>query len=439
MARADNRWSRRDFLTTGTAAAIGIGTALSATSAFAAAASKARSKISDVQVMTVQGSSRTYVFVRIMTDDGHFGIGEGYGSPGVAVAEQVLSIKPQLLGKNPLEVEKIFTFLDAGRSQLAGTRTDGSAHNLIRAASAIEMALWDLAGRILETPLAVLLGGQYRDHVRLYDHSKPKNPLDKAECRDWAAKVRAHPSGFTAHKQSFSHTDSIWGTDPVRPDVGRDLANRELSSQELREIGQGYENIRDALGWDHDIMVHCHWEYDLRTSIQLAEAVAPIKPLWLEDPLPVDYTDSWKRLVAQSKVPILMGENLARVEGFLPFINNQACDIVNPDLRNCGGYLEAKRVGDLASIYGIPITNHNTASQLYTYQVAQWAAAVRSFLIGECSTGEGGWEDHILQLDAPYIEKGYIKVNDKPGTGATLNREVIQAHLATGSKWWGDV
>jgi L-alanine-DL-glutamate epimerase-like enolase superfamily enzyme len=127
-------------------------------------------------------------------------------------------------------------------------------------------------------------------------------------------------------------------------------------------------------------MVHCHWEYDLRTSIQIADAVESSRPLWLEDPLTVDYTDSWRRLCASSKLPILMGENLARREDFKNFIINSGCDIVNPDLRNSGGFLETKRIADLAHIYGIPRCNHNTGSQVYTYAAAQFGAAVRDYM-----------------------------------------------------------
>ena len=101
--------------------------------------------------------------------------------------------------------------------------------------------------------------------------------------------------------------------------------------------------------------------------------------------------------------------------------------------------IDGKRIADLASVYDLPITTHNTASQLHTMQLCQWAASIRNFLICETSTGEGGWMDQVLKLDGPYIEKGYIKVNDKPGTGTELNREVVTAHLLPGEKWWGDL
>jgi L-alanine-DL-glutamate epimerase-like enolase superfamily enzyme len=394
-----------------------------------AAAQRKRVKIRDVQVMMLEGG-RTYTLVKITADDGLFGIAEAYGSPGVGVKEQVLSLKPWLVGKDPLEIETLYTWMGRGTRSLSGTRTDGSAHNLIRAVSGIEMALWDLAGKILDVPTSTLLGGKFRDRVRLYDHSAPKNMLDKGACKEWAARVKAHPAGFTAHKFGFPHTD-------MKTDLARDPSNRLLTTRELINIQQGFENCREAIGWDHDIMVHCHWEYDLRTSIQIADAVESIKPQYLEDPLPVDYSDSWKRLCESTKVPICMGENLARREGFKDFIMNGGADILHPDLRNSGGFLETKKIADLAHLFGLPIACHNTGSQVNTYATCQWAAAIRDYMSCETVTGEGGWMDQVLVLDAPYIKDGFIQVSDKPGLGITLNPDVVKAHLAAGETYWG--
>jgi len=394
-----------------------------------AAAQRKRVKIRDVQVMMLEGG-RTYTLVKITADDGHFGIAEAYGSPGVGVKEQVLSLKPWLVGKDPLEIDALYVKMGEGSRNLSGTRTDGSAHNLLRAVSGIEMALWDLAGKILDVPTSTLLGGKFRDRVRVYDHAVPKNMLDKASCREWAAQVKAHPSGFTAHKFGFPNTSPA-------EDPGRDPSNRMLSTRELINIQKGFENCREAIGWDHDIMVHCHWEYDLRTSIQIADAVESIKPLYLEDPLPVDYTDSWRRLCESTKVPICMGENLARREGFKDFILNGGAEILHPDLRNSGGFLETKRIADLAHIYGIPMATHNTGSQVNTYATCQWAASIRDYMSCETVTGEGGWMDQVLMLDGPYIKDGFVQVTAKPGLGITLNPDVVKAHLVAGETWWG--
>lgn len=386
-----------------------------------AAAQAGKHSITNVQTMMMQGG-RTYTLVKITANNGVFGIGEAYGSPGVGVREQIDSLKPWLTGKDPLQIDTIYTKLGVGGNNLSGARTDGSAHNLMRAASGIEMALWDLAGKLLNTPSSNLLGGRFRERVRVYDHSAPSNMMDKASCKAWAEKVKANPAGFTAHKFGFPHEK---------------LTNRTLSSRELIAIRRGFENCREAIGFDHDILVHCHWEYDVRTAIQIAEAVESIKPLWLEDPLLVDYTSSWQRLTASSKVPICMGENLARREGFLPFVVNQGCDILNPDLRNSGGFLETKRIADFAAPFGMPIATHNTASQVHTYGNINWASTIHDYIATETVTGKGDWMDKVLLLDEPYIQGGHIRVTSKPGMGITLNPDVVRAHLAAGETWWG--
>ncbi len=421
--------SRRKFFSfAGAATAVG-GAGLLVGFPQLAAAQRTTPKIKSVQTMMIQGP-RTYTFIKITIEDGLYGIGEAYGSPDVAVKEQVEAIAPLLVGRNPLEIDVLYTLLGQGGPGLSGTRTDGSAHMLMSAASGIEMTLWDLAGKILGVPTTTLLGGRFRDTVRVYDHAAPRDMLDKNSCKEWAAKVKEDPSGFTAHKFDFRHTTRAI-------DNARDPANRLLTTKELIQIAQGYENCREAIGWDHDIMVHCHWEYDLRTSIQLAQAVAPIKPLWLEDPLTVDYSDSWKRLTEVSPVPILTGENLERRQGFKDFIINQGCDILHPDLRNSGGFLETKRIADMASIFGLPMANHNTGSQLNTWATCQWAASIQDYVACETITGQGGWMDQLLVLDGPYIKNGYMRVTDKPGLGVDLNPDVAKAHLVQGEKWWG--
>jgi len=416
--------SRRAFLGRGMAASVLAGY-------YRLAAAQSRQlKIRDVRTMTVQGPSRTYVLVKVVADDGVQGVAEAYGTPAIGVKEQVLSMRPGLMGKDPLEVDSIYTFLDEHVRDLSGTRTDGSAHNLMRAASGIEMALWDLAGKALGVPTSTLLGGRFRQKVRVYDHAAPRNMLDKASCREWAQKVKSDPAGFTAHKFGFPHTNPA-------ADLARDPANRVLTTKELIEIRQGFENCREALGWDHDIMVHCHWEYDLRTAIQIAEAVEPIKPLWFEDPLQVEYSDAWTRLCQSVHVPICTGENLARRQGFKDFIIQHGCDILHPDLRNSGGFLETKRIADMADVFGLPMANHNTGSQVHTWATCQWAASIRDYMTCETITGTGDWMDKLLLLEEPYIRDGFVRVTDKPGLGIELNPDVVKAHLAAGETWWG--
>ncbi len=387
-----------------------------------AAAEKGKTKIRDIQVMVLQGPERSYTLVKVTSDAGLHGIGEAYGSPGVGVKEGILELRPELLGKDPLGIDALWTGL--------GRRTDGSAHMLLRASSGIEMALWDLAGRTLGVPTTTLLGGRFRDRVRMYDHAAPRDMMDPASCREWADRVKSDRSGFTAHKFSFPHTDP-------RSDPARDRSNRVLTTTELTRIRRGFENCREAIGWDHDIMVHCHWEYDLRTSIQLAEAVEPIRPLWLEDPLPPDYTEGWKRLVTAAKVPICTGENLVRRQAFKDFIINQGCDILHPDLRNTGGFLEGKRIADLADVFSLPMATHNTGGVVATMATAHWAGTVRNFLASETVVGKRDWMDDVIVHEGPIIQEGFLTPSDRPGLGLELNPDVVKAHLATGETYWG--
>ncbi len=385
-----------------------------------AAPYKGQAKIADIQAMILQGP-RTYTLVKIVCDQGVYGIGEAYGSPGVGVKAQILALKPEILGADPLEIDKLYTML--------GRRTDGSAHMLLRAVSGIEMALWDLAGKLLGVPTATLLGGHFRDKVRVYNHGGPEDWLDRSSCRDWALKRHEDPCGWNCCK--FSPTRGAPAADKAR-----DGANRVLTTRELREIRQGFENCRDALGWDYDIIVHCHWEYDLRTSIQLAEAIEPIKPLYLEDPMPPDYSESWRRLCDASKVPIGKGENLARRHGFKDFIVNSAIDLLNPDLRNTGGLLETKKIADLADLFYIPLCNHNTGSAVCTMATVQWAATIRDYMACETVVGKGDWMDDVVVHDGPLVRDGFIEVPKKTGLGIELDADVVKAHLAEGESYW---
>jgi L-alanine-DL-glutamate epimerase-like enolase superfamily enzyme len=375
--------------------------------------------------MTVQGPyGRTYTYVRVDSDGGHEGVGEAYGTPGAGIVDGIKALAPLFVGRDPLDIDVIYQVAE-------GRRTDGSAHMLMRAMSGVEMATWDLAGQILNQPVAKLLGGRFRDRVRMYDHAAPKDMLDIASCREWAQRVKSAPSGFNGHKFGFPRTK-------VGEDIFKDPANRILTTKELDQVRRGFENCREALGFDHDILVHCHWEYDVRTALQIAEAIAPMKPYWLEDPLIVDYSESWKRLTEQSPVPICTGENLSRREGFKDFIVNSAIDFAHPDLRNTGGFLETKRIADLAQIWGIPMATHNTGSLVCTLATAQWAGSIRDFTVCETVTGRGGWMDQIALRDKPPIQGGYIELTDAPGIGVKLNPDIVKSHLAPGEQWWGD-
>lgn len=405
--------SRRRFLETLSAGALAPFRAL-------AAPARGRMKIADLRAMTLQGP-RTYTLVKVLTDSGLYGIGEAYGSPAVGVKEGVLELREYFIGKDPLEIDALYTGL--------GSRTDGSAHMLLRAVSGIEIALWDLAGKILNAPVYTLLGGKFRDRVRMYHDEGPRNLLEPSSCAEWADKMKKEKAGWTAFKFGPPRSNA-------RIDRARDGANRLLTTKEIRDIAVAFENCRNAIGDDYDIICHCHWEYDLRAAIELSEAIAPIKPLWLEDPMPPDFSESWVKLRNVSKTPIGMGENLSRRHGFKDFILRQGCDIVQLDVRNTGGLLESRKIADLADLFYLPLAAHNTGSVVANMATVHWAASVRDFLAAETLIGLGNWMDDVILHDGPIVKDGFIEVPGKPGLGIELNKDVVKANLARGEKYW---
>jgi L-alanine-DL-glutamate epimerase-like enolase superfamily enzyme len=420
--------ARRDFLK-GLASAIPASAFLSNYRARAAPLRK-KVKITDVKAMFVHANQDTNM-VKIETDSGITGIGEAF--PGRGVKDVILGYLRQLVvGQDPLDIEPLYT------KMLRSTGGAGSQAGVtVTAISGVEIALWDLAGKILEAPVCKLLGGQYRDGVRAYWTRSPKDMLDPASCREFAAALKSHPYGITAVKSDADAFPAKY--DPQFREPGHEPNSRHLTRKDLERIGKGFANLREALGEDVDIAVHCHWEFDWIDALELARAVAPIKPMWLEDPMPPDYSESWSKLTAASPVPILTGENLYKRQGFSPFILNQGCHLIHIDIPKAGGLLESKKIADLAELFYLPVCAHIAASPLGALASAHCAAAIRDFRAQEFSPGAlspEAWEKFVI-YDGPVIKDGKYRISDRPGLGVELNEDYVRAHLMPGETWWG--
>jgi L-alanine-DL-glutamate epimerase-like enolase superfamily enzyme len=389
-------------------------------------------KITDVKAMSFGSFPRN--MVKIESDSGISGIGESYWGRGIK--DIILgTLRPLLIGEDPLNIEPLCSKMERV--------TGGSGGNVgvtVTAITGVEIALWDLAGKILDEPVVKLLGGQYRDGVRAYWTLDPKDALDPASCREFASYVKNNRMGITAVKTNADNY--AVRRDPQFKEPGHEPFSRHLTNKDLDRIAQGFQNERDAVGPDVDIAAHCHWEFDLIDALELARAVAPIRPMWLEDPMPPDYSESWVKLTAESPVPILTGENLYRVKGFQPFIQNIGVDLVQIDIPKSGGLLESKKIADLASLYDIPVCAHTASSPLGAIAAAHCAASMRDFRAMEFSIGPyppvdvDGWEKFVI-YDVPVIKDGKYQILDKPGFGVELNEDVVRANLPPDEKWWG--
>ena len=420
--------ARRNFLK-GMAAMVPASAVLSGYSAMAAPLQK-KVKITDVKTMFVQAHTQT-TLVKIETDAGITGIGEAYWGRGVK--EVILGyLRDLVIGQDPLDIEPLCTKMLA-REGGAGSQ----AGVTVTAISGVEIGLWDLAGKLLGVPVVKLLGGQYRDGVQAYWTSDPKDRLDPASIREYADMLKSHPFGIRAIKVDADDYPRRY--DPQALEPGHDFVTGHLTGKDLSRIGKGFEMLREAVGDEFGIAVHCHWEFDWMDALQLARTVAPVNPMWLEDPMPPFYSESWTKLTAESPVPILTGENLYLNRGFMPFIVNNGCHIVQPDIPKAGGLLQAKKIADLAELYEMPMCGHIASTPVGAIASAHCAASIRDFRAQEFSPGRLpplDWEKFVI-YEGGVIRGGKYRILDKPGLGLELNEDFIRQRLMPGETWWG--
>ncbi len=387
-------------------------------------------KITDVKCVRTLLNFRVSPLVKIETDAGIVGYGEcHHDENGLGAKDIVLNVcKPILLGQDPFDLERLVFKMSTRTSYYGGNH--GVATHAI---TGVEFAMWDIIGKITGQPVHKLLGGgSHVDQVRAYVSGGPRDKLNKDDCAEYAE--RMHSGGWTAAKIGITR-DQNW----------QRLDNRRISNRELDEKTEGYANVREAVGRDFDIAVHCHWEFDFDSALRLARAVAPIRAWWMEDPMPIEFNEQWVRLTAQSPTPILCGENLYGRADFRPFIVHGGVHMIEIDVAMSGGLLEAKKIADLAETYFIPVATHNVAGPVATICSANFAASVREFLGHEVflrheknQNGDGvNGDPDVLGYDKSMTKDGHIQLSDRPGFGIELNEELIKGkYLVEGEDWW---
>ncbi len=381
-----------------------------------AQAHRGRVKITGIQAMQVRDIAGNCL-IRIDTDSGLVGYGEA-GASGPVARGRIEQFKTVLVGQDPLSIEKHFlNMLSFIHPYVAHVPT----------VSGIDIALWDLAGKITGQPVNVLLGGPFRDSIRLYSHGGGLKPLDTGSCREWAARVKAAPEGFTAFKIDIHGIVGV--------PVGKYAFS--LDSAQIRQVGKAYANVREAVGESIDIAVHCHNEFDTLSSVQIARAVEPMNPLFLEDPMPVVHSEGWAALRRSTRLPILAGEKLELVAGFKPFLDHQTADIIHPDLAFAGGITGARKIADYAMITRTPVALHNVGSLVLCYASAHFGSAIHNFFRSESALGRPS--RHVEQMSVtqpPEVRNGQLRVPASPGLGFEPNNDYLRKSLMPGESFW---
>ena len=384
----------------------------------AALAAPFRKQVKITRIKALQLRGHLNSLVKIETDAGLTGYGEA-GLNGPMARAWAAIFEKLLAGQDPLAIERHFEKMTAQVHPYQAS---------IPGVSGVDMALWDLAGKITGLPVYSLLGGPFREQIRLYVNSAPRDMLDRAACREWGERLRQEKWGWNAVKINVMHPlgrpGGPWEPVPM------------LRPEDFRKVRTAFANAREALGAEIDIMAHLHNELDLPSAVAVARAVEPAAPYWLEDPLQVAYSDSWKTLHSSVSVPLLTGEKLELPQQFLPFLQNQAIDMLHVDLAFIGGITGARRVADLARIYRLPIVCHNIGTLVLMMASAHFGAAVHDFIASENVLGQGYYVEKMAAGDPPVVKAGYLQVPGSPGLGADPNPEVMRANLAPGEPWW---
>jgi len=373
-------------------------------------------KITAVKAMALDHMAGNCL-IRVDTDAGVSGIGEA-GATGPIARARIETMKPLLIGKDPLD-------LGVHWEKMTSLMYNYVAH--IPTVSGIDIALWDLAGKLLNQPVHVLLGGRYRETIPMYSHGENVNMLDKGSCREWAQRIRARPEGFTVYKNNLN--------EPLG--VPQGVYSASLTTQQIRNARIGFDNAREAVGDDIDLAVHAHGELDALSSIQIAKVVESMNPLWFEDPMNPVFHQGWMDLRRSTTIRILTGEKLEMVRQFRPFLDSGAIDIVHPDLAFSGGITGVKKIADYAALSRTPVALHNVGSLVMTFANAQFGCTIQNlFKVESALAHQGRYVEATAATNGPVVQKGEMTIPGGVGLGVDLDQDYLRRYLLPGEPFW---
>ncbi len=369
-------------------------------------------EITDVQTTMVDGNY-PWILVRVYTDAGLVGTGESYwGGGDDAIIERMT---PFLVGENPLDIDRLYEHLIqkmSGEGSISG--------KVISAISGIEIALHDVAGKILEVPAYQLVGGKYRDEVRVYCDLHTEDEADPIACADEGERV-VEELGYDAIKFDLD----------VPSGHEKDRANRHLRGPEIDHKVEIVREVTERVGDRADVAFDCHWSFSAGSAKRLARELEPYDVWWLEDPVPPENHDVQREVTQSTTTPITVGENVYRTHGQRQLLEEQSVDIIAPDLPRVGGMRETRKVADLADLYYVPVAMHNVSSPIGTMASAQVAAAIPNSLALEYHSYQLGWWEDLVEEDG-LIENGRMEVPEKPGLGLTLDLDAVAEYMVDG-------
>jgi galactonate dehydratase len=357
-------------------------------------------KITGVDCLVCNAGRKNWTFVKVTTDEGVSGIGEatlfGYEQPVIAAVER---FSHELVGEDPLRIEHHWQRLWRHTFWRGGPV-------LSSAISGIDQALWDILGKVCGQPVYQLLGGACRDSIRLYGGiggGTPDEVVERAQ--------NLHERGITAAKLSAFPATNI--VDNIGSVMG---------------VVEQVKALREAMGPDFDIMVECHGRLSPTMSILVEKELRPYYPLFMEEPARCENTASMKKLSEHAKIPIATGERLYTRWGIRELIENEWVSVVQPDVCQCGGISELRKIAAMAETHYIACAPHNPYGPVATVASLHIDACIPNFLIQECSMWDVEWRDDIVASGHVEIENGSARLPKGPGLGIELDEDEIAKH-----------
>jgi L-alanine-DL-glutamate epimerase-like enolase superfamily enzyme len=438
--------SRRNFLTKASIGGLGLGLITGSAygdskvndgAAQTRPAAKAALKITDLKCAIIGGSP----VIRVTTSEGISGYGQAETSKPY-LKPFVLFYKDYLLGEDPTNVERCMMKI----------RRMGSFKPYGSAVSAIEMALWDIAGKAAGLPVYKLLGGKVRDRVRVYNGGVGRLPRIGVEPADYAesvAKMKASQEGFTIikmgigfHSRMGAEAPNFFYGDPVGPNNQPHPNRGTLTEQGLKRIVACVEAMKKVLGDEIGLALDLGPGHMLSDAIRLAKVLEPYNLMWLEDMLTGDYrpyvnADDYLELTRSTTVPIHTGEQIYLRQNFRELIEKNAIRVIGPDVADVGGMAEIKWIAEYADLHGLQMAPHGVFDGLIgnAAQVQVAATMPQNFIAFEYAIANPEWWYDIIEgLPDPIVKNGHIEVWDRPGLGVEFNIKAAKKYLADEDK-----
>ena len=360
-------------------------------------------KITGIETYIAGNPWKNWLFAKVLTDEGTYGIGEGtLNYFGKTVETAIHELKPLIVGMDPFQVEIISQRL------IRDVYTDGAQVHMC-AVAAIEIACWDIIGKACGQPIYNLWGGRCHDKLRAYANGWYRGPRTPESFHEKAQEVVRR--GYTALK--FDPFGDNW-----RMTTPRDF---DLTIDIVRAV-------RDAVGPHVDILVEGHCRFNVATALQFAQALAPLRPAWFEEPVPHTNIGAMVEVARHSPVPIATGESLSNKQQFAELAKHDVVSIYQPEPLNLGGLFAARKIADMVDAHYGMIAPHSAQGPVCSAACAQLNASIPNFYVHEIfDEFNEPWEKEIVSGGVEVVD-GYIEISDRPGLGIDLNIDEILRH-----------